>query len=158
MQPGRMRRGVGMGRHVKACKEEIRLILNGEHSQKTFGPNPALGGSHDGVRLMVYTGPSCITCWYHTGGEGGTRPCILLPQSGYMRQGDSNLCLHGCCRCLQLEKRRPVWRTRAGDVAGEVEDRRMGCGCVLDDPRSHSPCDGRTQVPLPSPGATVQPN
>ena len=137
-----------MGRHVKACKEEIRLILNGEHSQKTSGPNPALGGSHDGVRLMVYTGPSCITCWYHTGGEGGTRPCILLPQSGYMRQGDSNLCLHGCCRCLQLEKRRPVWRTRAGDVAGEVEDRRMGCGCVLDDPRSHSPCDGRAQVQL----------
>lgn len=137
-----------MGRHLNACKEEIRLILNGEHSQKTSRSNPALNGSHDGVRLIVYTGPSRITRRHHTGGEGGTRPCILLPQSGYMRQGDSTLCLHGCCRCLQLRKRRPVWRTRAGDVAGEVEDGRMGCGCVLDDPRSHSPCDGRAQVQL----------
>jgi hypothetical protein len=56
MQPVRMRRGVGIGRHLNACKEEIRLILNGEHSQKTIRPNPALNGSHDGVRLIVYTG------------------------------------------------------------------------------------------------------
>ena len=68
-----------MGRHLNACKEEIRLILNGEHSQKTSPSNPALNGSHDGVRLIVYTGPSRITRRHHTGGEGGTRPCILLP-------------------------------------------------------------------------------
>ena len=66
----------------------------------------------------------------------------MLPQSTYMRQGGSDLCLHddagACSSGRRTYVRGPVRVTNTSEGGGLAR----GCGFVLDDQRSHWPCDG----------------
>lgn len=92
-------------------------------------------------RLIVYTSTCCVSRGRHIGAADTTRTGVVLPQPSHMRQ------VAVICACMMLpvpasrEDERVLEGLERVTEAGEGCRWRVGCGSVLDDQRSHWPCD-----------------